>query len=141
MTKKTLSTDIKGVTKSLMNQRDDAGTPDSGDFMDRLRAMRKDAAAAKEGAAAVTEEMVYAQAMIFLAAGYETTATTLSLVTYMLAKHPEVQERCYQEVTQAVENIDNISDYSELKSLEFVEACIKASDPFFCGCVGMSSAI
>ena len=95
--------------------------PDSGDFIDKLRAMRKEVVG---GGGPVTEEMVYAQAMIFLAGGYETTATTLSLVTYMLAKHPEVQERCYQEIVQAIENIDNI-EYSEIKDLEFVEACIK----------------
>ena len=35
-----------------------------------------------------------------LVAGYETTSVSISFVLYHLAKHPRVQERCFEEVTR-----------------------------------------
>ena len=34
----------------------------------------------------------------FVLAGYETTSTTLAFATYLLATHPEVQERLANEI-------------------------------------------
>ena len=62
-------TDIKGVTKSIMNQRDDADMASSGDFIDVMRNLRNSVKADKSSV--VTEEMVYVQGMIFLAAGLD----------------------------------------------------------------------
>ncbi len=49
------------------------------------------------------------QAILFLAAGYETTATTLCFVTYNLATHPGVQEKLIQEVDQVLEKHVNLN--------------------------------
>ena len=44
-----------------------------------------------------TQEMV-AQCVLFFLAGYDTTATTITLATYLLALHPEEQDKLYQEI-------------------------------------------
>ena len=37
---------------------------------------------------------------VFLAAGYETTATTLSYVSYYLALNPDIQNRLREEIEE-----------------------------------------
>ena len=39
----------------------------------------------------------------FVLAGYETTSTTLAFATYLLATHPEVQERLANEIHEYFE--------------------------------------
>lgn len=46
----------------------------------------------------LTEDEIAGQAFLFLIAGYETTTSTLSFATYLLATNPECQERVLQEV-------------------------------------------
>ena len=36
----------------------------------------------------------------FLLAGYETTSTALAYCMWLLAKHPDVQERLYEEIIE-----------------------------------------
>ncbi|GIY01405.1 cytochrome P450 3A5 [Caerostris darwini] len=49
----------------------------------------------------LSDEEIVANAYIFLLAGYETTATALAFTFYLLIKHPDVQERLYQEIEEA----------------------------------------
>ena len=46
----------------------------------------------------VTEGDVIVDCITFLAAGYETTSLTLTFATYLLALHPEEQERLANEI-------------------------------------------
>ena len=39
-------------------------------------------------------------AMLFLLAGFETTSTSLALMSYYLALHPEIQEKLRREVDE-----------------------------------------
>ena len=41
--------------------------------------------------APLSADLITAQGVIFFAAGFETTASTLSTLSYNLAKHPEIQ--------------------------------------------------
>ncbi|XP_053926174.1 cytochrome P450 27C1 isoform X1 [Cuculus canorus] len=47
---------------------------------------------------ALTLEEIYANMTEMLLAGVDTTSFTLSWATYLLAKHPEVQQRVYEEI-------------------------------------------
>lgn len=46
----------------------------------------------------MTEDEIVGQAFLFLLAGYETSSNTLAFVCYLLAIHPECQEKLQQEV-------------------------------------------
>ena len=46
----------------------------------------------------LTDEEVVGNAILFMLGGYETTASALSYITYLLALHPHVQERLQQEI-------------------------------------------
>ena len=58
----------------------------------------------------LTEELVTAQGVIFFAAGFETTANTLSTLSYYLALNPDIQDRIYDEIQEALENSDGKLD-------------------------------
>lgn len=47
----------------------------------------------------LTDEEIVTHSTTFLAAGYETTATSLSYVSYLLALHPSEQEKLHSEIT------------------------------------------
>lgn len=58
--------------------------------------------------AALSMDELVAQCIVFFLAGYETTASTLSFVTYSLALNPDVQERLIQEIDDALKE-NNVS--------------------------------
>ena len=50
----------------------------------------------------MTHEEIVANGMIFMIAGYETTATTLMYILYVLATHPHVQDELREEVDRVL---------------------------------------
>jgi cytochrome P450 len=48
----------------------------------------------------ITETTVLSQGLIFLIAGFDTTATTLTVLSYQLAEHPEIQTKLLQEIDE-----------------------------------------
>ena len=71
----------------------------------------------------MTEDEMLAQALIFLLAGYETTASTLTYCTYELALQPKVQDRLCNEVKAALDSNGEIS-YQELAKLPLLDAVL-----------------
>lgn len=69
------------------------------------------------------EDEIIAQAVTFLMAGYETTATSLTYATYELALNPEVQDKLCDEVNAVVDSNGRI-DYDVLCRLPYLDAVI-----------------
>nr|QST15044.1 CYP360A4 protein [Diaphanosoma celebensis] len=55
------------------------------------------------------DELIIAQSTLFLLAGFDTTATTLTIATYLLAKNPHVQQKLYKEIMNKVEQCGDVS--------------------------------
>ena len=64
-----------------------------GDFIDKLKNIKSNLKPP------LTPKMIDAQGMVFLIAGFETTANTLGHMVYLLAKNPEAQDRLYENIT------------------------------------------
>ena len=49
--------------------------------------------------------------ILFMLAGYETTSTTLSYCTYILAKHPEEQQKLADEINSVFNTDTDVYTY------------------------------
>uniref|UniRef100_A0A8D2D793 Uncharacterized protein n=1 Tax=Sciurus vulgaris TaxID=55149 RepID=A0A8D2D793_SCIVU len=92
------------------------------DFIDLLL-LSKD-----ENGKELSDEDIRAEADTFMFGGHDTTASGLSWVLYNLARHPEYQECCRQEVRELLRDRDPKEiEWDDLAQLPFLTMCIKES--------------
>ncbi|KAL1783542.1 cytochrome P450 4F6 isoform X1 [Sigmodon hispidus] len=92
------------------------------DFIDVLL-MAKD-----EHGKELSDEDIRAEADTFMFGGHDTTASGLSWILYNLARHPEYQERCRQEVRELLrDRKPEEIEWDDLAQLPFLTMCIKES--------------
>ena len=72
----------------------------------------------------LTDEEIIGNIILILMAGFETTSSLLTFVSYVLAVHPEVQEKLRQEIQEAKDNNEGVLEYDTLMSLPYLEAVI-----------------
>nr|XP_037284555.1 cytochrome P450 3A5-like [Rhipicephalus microplus] len=77
----------------------------------------------------ITDKQLLGNCFVFLVAGYETTATAMSITMYELAMHPDEQEEIYSEMMQALEHSGELT-YEVIHQL-------KRLDMFVCECLRM----
>lgn len=65
-----------------------------------------------------------AQAAIFFVAGFETSATTMSLALYELALHPDLQKRLREEIRENLEKNDGKITYEMVFGLKYLDMVV-----------------
>ncbi|SPQ18901.1 449293f5-5c5d-43c7-b083-661d6d64f506 [Thermothielavioides terrestris] len=65
-----------------------------------------------------SDENLVDQLMTFLAAGHETTAAAVTWAAYLLAKHPEMQDRLRAEIREYLPSLSSADDDSTISSSE-----------------------
>lgn len=55
---------------------------------------------------------ILGQGVIAFVAGYETTASLLTFLSYVLATHPDVQEKLIKEIDEHLTEVCQISDFN-----------------------------
>uniref|UniRef100_A0A8C6R2Q0 Cytochrome P450, family 4, subfamily f, polypeptide 14 n=2 Tax=Nannospalax galili TaxID=1026970 RepID=A0A8C6R2Q0_NANGA len=76
----------------------------------------------------LSDKDIRAEADTFMFEGHDTTASGLSWILYNLAKHPEYQERCRQEVQELLRDRESTEiEWDDLAQLPFLTMCIKES--------------
>ncbi|XP_040594558.1 cytochrome P450 4F4 isoform X1 [Mesocricetus auratus] len=76
----------------------------------------------------LSDEDIRAEADTFMFEGHDTTASGLSWILYNLARHPEYQERCRQEVWELLRDREPQEiEWDDLAQLPFLTMCIKES--------------
>lgn len=73
----------------------------------------------------LTSEQITGQSIVFILAGFETTASTLSSLTYSLVKNSEVLERLVTEVEDVLDTFEGRVDQETIADMPYLEACIK----------------
>ncbi|CAE6412062.1 unnamed protein product [Rhizoctonia solani] len=107
------------------------------DLLDKLLEVRD------EDGDPLTVDELYAEAVLLLIAGSDTTSNTLSSLCYHLAIHPEVQRRLQAELDQHVPfdssdeptgktkrdliipPYESVAEYDDVKNLPYLNACVK----------------
>ncbi|XP_069942986.1 cytochrome P450 3A21-like isoform X2 [Cherax quadricarinatus] len=74
----------------------------------------------------LTDETIMAQCVLFFAAGYDTMASTLAVLSFLLAKHPMHQQRLRQELQQIIQEEGDIT-YQSIMDAKFLNACVMES--------------
>ncbi|NWR66170.1 C27C1 protein, partial [Bucorvus abyssinicus] len=72
----------------------------------------------------LTLEEIYANMTEMLLAGVDTTSFTLSWATYLLAKHPEVQQRVYEEIVSKLGK-EQVPVAHDVPKLPLIRAVLK----------------
>lgn len=49
----------------------------------------------------------------------------------MLAMHPEMQDKCYEEISSVLPNKEDDLSYDDLSKLDYVERCLKETMRLF----------
>ncbi|XP_070268718.1 cytochrome P450 3A12-like [Myotis yumanensis] len=75
---------------------------------------------------ALTDLELVAQSIIFLFAGYETTSSSLSFLTYLLATHPDVQQKLHKEIDATFPN-KATPTYDALAQMEYLDMVMNES--------------
>ncbi|XP_060858146.1 ecdysone 20-monooxygenase-like [Metopolophium dirhodum] len=105
------------VIDSALNDETQSGTSESSVFRSILRSSNLDM---KEKIAVIID---------FIAAGIKTFGNTLVFLLYLIAKHPEVQEKLYNEISRLAPTGTPITN-EHLKKAKYLNACIMEAHRF-----------
>ncbi|KOB78440.1 Cytochrome CYP324A1 [Operophtera brumata] len=116
---------FRKLFKLMVEQRGGLDRPvaENRDLLDALINMRQDAAKENEE---MSEELLLAQAAIFLQGGFDTSGGALTWMIYELAHQPQLQERLYEELKAATDQVGTEKlDSTQLAELPYMNAVIK----------------
>ncbi|XP_041980807.1 cytochrome P450 6k1-like [Aricia agestis] len=72
-----------------------------------------------------TNDLIVAQAAIFMLGGFDTTASMITFIIYELAHNTEIQEKLFDELENAKQMSNNPFDYKQLSELNYLDCVIK----------------
>lgn len=96
-----------------------AANHDSGDLLSMLMSARD------EDGSRMSDKQLRDEVLTFLLAGHETTALALTWTWYLLAQHPEVEQKLHEELEGVLD--DQAPEYSHLAQMPYTERVIKES--------------
>ncbi|XP_038217376.1 cytochrome P450 6B2-like [Zerene cesonia] len=73
----------------------------------------------------ITDELMAAQAFIFLAAGFDTSSFNASCTLHYLAHHPDYQMKVQRQIDQVMMKHNNQISYEAIKDMTFLESALK----------------
>ncbi|XP_066961972.1 cytochrome P450 3A41-like [Macrobrachium rosenbergii] len=97
-----------------------------GDFLDLLleaQASEENSPDDQTKAKILDDITVISQSVMFIIVGYDTTATTIAIASYLLSKNPDVQQRLRQELQEIV-NKEGKLTYQGVMDAKYLDACI-----------------
>nr|ASX93978.1 cytochrome P450 CYP6CV6 [Zygaena filipendulae] len=119
------------LVKQIISERN--GKPSlRKDFMDLMIELREQGKISRrkengQSEIEIDDELIAAQALIFYAAGFETSSATMSFLVHELALHQDIQERAYQEVNKVYEKYEGKLSYEALSEMTYLEMVFDAT--------------
>ncbi|XP_015274900.1 PREDICTED: cytochrome P450 3A9-like [Gekko japonicus] len=78
----------------------------------------------------LTDTEVLAQAVIFIFAGYEPSSNSLGYIAYLLATHPDVQQKLHDEIESVLPNKAPLT-YDAVMQLEYLDMVINETQRLY----------
>lgn len=75
----------------------------------------------------ITDDVIIAQALVFLLGGFDTVEVLLNCALYELALNPDVQDRLYKEVTEASAKEGGLT-YEAINSCEYLNMIVSGNE-------------
>lgn len=69
------------------------------------------------------EEMA-AHSFLFFVGGFESSSSTMSFLMYELAKHPEIQQKVYEEIVEVLKKHDGKLTYEAAAAMTYLGQCL-----------------
>uniref|UniRef100_A0A1B0CN49 Cytochrome n=1 Tax=Lutzomyia longipalpis TaxID=7200 RepID=A0A1B0CN49_LUTLO len=110
---------VVGLVESVMKFRDDNPTGRF-DFLHKLMEMRENGKTPK----GFSIEVLSAQLLFIILAGYEATGTAISFCLWELARNPMVQARAQEEVDRIIAQHDGKFTLEALKQMTYIDNCL-----------------
>ncbi|KAG0729732.1 Cytochrome P450 3A41 [Chionoecetes opilio] len=99
-----------------------------GDFLDLLLEAQASENNIRPGKKVFGELTLVAQSVLFLIAGYDTTASTLAFSAFLMAKHPQQQQRLRQELQGLIKEYDSVT-YQGIMEAKYLDAVLMGEYP------------
>nr|ADE05587.1 cytochrome P450 332A4 [Manduca sexta] len=116
---------VKKLFWDTVNERKAAGKLSDKDLVHHLLQMKQNLKLPADADSDLAENLMMAQAAVFILGSIETSSTTISYCLHELAHHPEIQETLYQEIDEAFKRAGkDVLNYDELMELKYLTACI-----------------
>ena len=112
------SKDAQELLNGIIQERIDS-EEEKDDLLDMLLKARY------EDGTAMSRQQLIDEVLILFTAGHETTANALSFTLFLLAKHPEIQQKVYEEVREVDFEFGDIMQL--LGKLQYTKQCIEES--------------
>jgi cytochrome P450 len=77
----------------------------------------------KQNRRGLTHEEVLAQSILFILAGYDTTASTLSFFGYLLAVNSDCQEKLIAEIDSVMKDQDHVT-FDVINKMPYLDMCV-----------------
>ncbi|CAG4961079.1 unnamed protein product [Parnassius apollo] len=115
------------LVKTVIDQRNGKPT-DRKDFMDLILELREErniqgpkrTEEENEMTLELTDDIIAAQAVAFYVAGYETSASTMTFMLYVLAKNPDMQSKVIAEVDEVLKKYNGQLSFEALNDLKYM---------------------
>ncbi|XP_063368830.1 cytochrome P450 6B5-like [Cydia amplana] len=91
---------------------------------DGIKSLKSGSDAKEKVSLPVDDESLVAQTFIFFAAGFETSAATMSFALFEMSKNPEVLKRALDEVDEYLVKTGGQVTYECVNDLPYLEACV-----------------
>ena len=75
----------------------------------------------------ITDIDIFAQAMIFFVAGFETVSTAMAFLCYELTVNPNIQARLYDEIEDTLQKCDGKLTYERLMNMKYLDMVISGT--------------
>ncbi|XP_049887196.1 cytochrome P450 6k1-like [Pectinophora gossypiella] len=116
---------VKQLFWNVVKERENSKTTEHKDLVQLLLKMKETMKLPAEAGSQLADDLMLAQAAVFILGSVETSSGTLSSCLHELAHHPEEQEKLYKEVSDALTRSGKeVLEYDDLMELEYLSACL-----------------